>query len=203
MPLLFYKKGMIVLKVVEVFYSLQGEGAFVGVASIFIRLHGCNLKCSFCDDNLHKGDFKLYNYEQILDVIKDYPSKQIIITGGEPTLYDLSDFIKFLQEMNYFVCIESNGYKFENIKNANWITYSPKDWDNIKKDGWNELKFIVSSDSDIKKITDIKSKKPIFIQPLNFFNKPNIKNLNFCIELVKKYPHLKLSIQTHKFLGVR
>ncbi|NOX16154.1 MAG: 7-carboxy-7-deazaguanine synthase QueE [Epsilonproteobacteria bacterium] len=191
------------LKVVEIFYSLQGEGNFTGVPSIFIRLHGCNLKCSFCDDALHKGDFKLYDFEQILSIIGAFPSKQIIITGGEPTLYNLIDFIDFLHEKDYFVCVETNGYKFENIKNANWITYSPKDWDNIKQDGWSELKFIVSNDSEIGKITDIKSDKPIFVQPLNFFDKPNRQNLDFCIGLVKKYPHLKLSIQMHKFLGVR
>jgi len=192
-----------VLKVVEIFYSLQGEGAFCGVPSIFIRLHGCNLACSFCDDALHKGEFELYDYGKILDIIKEYPSKQIIITGGEPTLYDLNEFINFLQKRDYFVCIESNGYGFENVKNANWITYSPKDWDDIKEDGWSELKFIVSKDSDVQKIVDLKSQKPIFVQPLNFFDKPNKQNLDFCIDLVKKYPHLKLSIQMHKFLGVR
>ncbi|MCF6172998.1 MAG: 7-carboxy-7-deazaguanine synthase QueE [Campylobacteraceae bacterium] len=191
------------LKVVEIFYSLQGEGNFAGVASIFIRLHGCNLKCSFCDDALHKGDFELYNFEQILSVIDAIPAKQIIITGGEPTLYDLNDFIDFLHKKNYFVCIETNGYKFENIKNADWITYSPKDWNDIKQDGWSELKFIVSSESDIDKITSIKSSKPIFVQPVNFFDKPNMDNLDFCIKLVKKHPHLKLSIQMHKFLGVK
>ena len=191
------------LRVVEIFYSLQGEGTFTGVPSIFIRLHGCNLSCSFCDDALHKGDYKTYNFEQIFNEIKKYPAKQIIITGGEPSIYDLNDFIDFLQNRGYFVCIESNGYKIENIKKANWITYSPKDWDNIIKDGWSELKFIVSKQSDLTKIVSIESDKPIFVQPLNFFDKPDMENLDFCIELVKKYPHLKLSIQMHKFLGVR
>ncbi len=191
------------LKVVEIFYSLQGEGAFSGVPSIFIRLHGCNLSCSFCDDALHVGSYKSCDFDDILEVIKDYPAKQIIITGGEPTVYNLNDFIKFLQDLGYFVCIESNGYKFENVKSADWITYSPKDWEDIKKDGWSELKFIVSKESDIEKIVNIKSEKPIFVQPLNFFDKPNMDNLDFCIELVKKHPHLKLSIQMHKFLGVR
>ena len=191
------------LKVVEIFYSLQGEGTFTGVPSIFIRLYGCNLSCSFCDDDLHKGDYKTYNFEQIFNEIKKYPAKQIIITGGEPSIYDLNDFIDFLQNRGYFVCIESNGYKIENIKKANWITYSPKDWDNIIKDGWSELKFIVSKQSDLTKIVSIQSDKPIFVQPLNFFDKPDMENLDFCIELVKKYPHLKLSIQMHKFLGVR
>ena len=198
-----YAEGDLVLKVVEIFYSIQGEGTFSGVSSIFIRLHGCNLSCSFCDDSLHKGNYKSYNFYEILDIIKDFPSKQIIITGGEPTLYDLNEFIKFLQNFGYFICIESNGYKFENVKKADWITYSPKDWDDIKKDGWSEIKFIVSKKSHITKIVNFETSKPIFVQPLNLFDKPDFENLDFCIDLVKEYPHLKLSIQMHKFLGVR
>ena len=190
-------------KVVEIFYSIQGEGFFSGTPSLFLRLHGCNLACSFCDDALHTGDYKTYNFCEILDEIKAYPAKQIIITGGEPTIYDLNEFIDALHVEGYFVCIESNGYRFENVKNADWVTYSPKDWDAIKKDGWSEIKFIVSKDSDIDKILSFQTKKPVFIQPLNFFDKPNFENLDFCIDLAKKYPHLKLSIQMHKFLGVR
>ncbi|MFK5881405.1 MAG: 7-carboxy-7-deazaguanine synthase QueE [Sulfurospirillum sp.] len=191
------------LKVVEIFYSIQGEGAFAGVASIFIRLHGCNLACSFCDDSLHTGNYKIYDFDAILEEIKRYPSKQIILTGGEPTLYNLNEFINFLHTEGYFICVETNGYRFENIEKADWITYSPKNWDDIKEDYWSEIKFIVSKESDIEKIVNFQTKKPVFIQPLNFFDKPNFENLDFCIDIVKKYPNLKLSIQTHKFLGVR
>jgi len=192
-----------VLKVVEIFYSIQGEGHFSGVPSVFVRLHGCNLACPFCDDVLHKGDYKTFSFKEIIDVIKKYPSKQVIITGGEPTLYDLNAFIKLLQGLNYFVCIETNGYKFKNVKSADWITYSPKDWESIKKRGWSEIKFIVSKESDVDRIVDFETKKEIYIQPMNFLDKPNMQNLDFCIDLVKRYPHLKLSIQMHKFLGVR
>lgn len=191
------------LKIVEIFYSIQGEGSYSGVPSIFIRLHGCNLSCSFCDDALHKGDYKLFSYEEIYEDIKRYPAKRIIITGGEPSIYELNDFIKFLQEEEYYVCIETNGFRLENVKKADWITYSPKDWNFLKTEGYSEIKFIVSRHDDTQKIVDFKTDKPIFIQPLNFFDKPDMKNLDFCIELAKLYPHLKLSIQMHKFLGVR
>ena len=191
------------LKVVEIFYSIQGEGFYSGTPSIFLRLHGCNLACSFCDDALHVGDYERYSFSEIIEEIKAYPAKQIIITGGEPTLYDLREFIDALHVEGYFVCIETNGYKLENVKNADWITYSPKDWNDIKKDGWSEIKFIVSKDSEIDKILKLQSEKPIYIQPLNFFDKPNFENLDFCIDLAKKYPHIKISIQMHKFLGVR
>ncbi|MDX1809970.1 MAG: 7-carboxy-7-deazaguanine synthase QueE [Sulfurospirillaceae bacterium] len=191
------------LKVVEIFYSIQGEGTYSGVPSIFVRLHGCNLSCSFCDDALHKGDYKSYTYEEVYEEIKKYPAKRVIITGGEPTITDLNDFIRFLHEHDYYVCIETNGFKLQNVKEADWITYSPKDWDNLKTEGWSEIKFIVSRDDNTKKIVDFKTDKPIYIQPLNFFDKPDMDNLDFCIELAKEHPNLLLSIQMHKFLGVR
>ncbi len=190
------------LKVAEIFYSIQGEGYFSGVASIFIRLHGCNLSCDFCDDLKHKGDFKEYSYEEVLDKIKEYPSKRVIITGGEPTIYDLKDFIEALHVKDYFVAVETNGFRFENIKNADWITYSPKDWDNIKTEGFDEVKFILSKESDIRPVLDFESDKPIYIQPMNFMDKPNRENVDFCIDFVLKNPNFKLSVQLHKYLGV-
>ncbi len=190
------------LKVVSIFYSIQGEGSFTGTPSIFIRLWGCNLECSFCDDELHKGDFISLSFDEVLEKISKYGASQIVITGGEPTLYNLNSFIKFLQKRGYFVTVESNGFKLENIESANWITYSPKDWENILQDGFSEFKFIVNCNSDIAKILEIKSQKPIFIQPENGSSSINHDNLNFALDLVLKYPHLKLSVQLHKFLSI-
>jgi organic radical activating enzyme len=190
------------LKVVSIFYSIQGEGTFTGTASVFIRLFGCNLECDFCDDDLHKGNFENLNFLEILEKIKKYPSKNLIITGGEPSLYNLNNFIKFLQSKGYFVAVESNGFCFENIKSANWITYSPKNLNLIKKEGFDELKFIVDKNTNIQKILDLKVPQPIFIQPKNYKNSPNFEAVNFCLEVVLKYPHLKLSVQLHKFLNI-
>ncbi len=191
------------LKVSSIFYSIQGEGFHAGRAFIFIRLFGCNLTCDFCDDELHKTTMNELSFDDIYKKIQKFPSKNIIITGGEPSIYILNDFIEFLQEKNYFVSVESNGYNFSNIKNANWITYSPKDWENIQNEGFDEYKFIVDESSDIEKLINLKSDKEIFIQPQNFMHKPNMNNVNYCVELVKKYPDkFRLSLQMHKFIGV-
>ena len=190
------------LKVVDIFYSIQGEGAHVGVPSIFIRLHGCNLSCPFCDELLHKGDYEELSFDAVLERIKVYPSMQVIITGGEPSIYDLNGFIEFLQAYMYSVSVETNGYDFSNIATANWVTYSPKDWKKIANHGYDEVKFIVGADSDIEKILEFKSYKPIYIQPNNEINTPNKANLEFCIEFVKSHPQFILSVQLHKFLGV-
>ena len=190
------------LKIVDIFYSIQGEGKFSGYPCVFIRLHGCNLDCHFCDEDLHKGSFESKVSKEILENIKKYPTKQVVITGGEPSLNDINGFIDALHVEGYHVAVESNGYKFEHIKNADWITYSPKDWNALHVDGFNEYKFIVEKNSDIEKILHVKSDKPIYIQPQNHKDSVDEINTNFCIELVKKYPHFRLSVQLHKYLGV-
>ena len=191
------------LKVSSIFYSIQGEGAYTGEASIFVRLFGCNLTCNFCDDDLHKNVMQEMSFEELLKRIEIYPSKNIIITGGEPSIYNLNPFISFLHKFSYRVSVETNGYNFENIKNADWVTYSPKRWHDIEDEGFDEIKFVVNKDSPIEKILKIHSVKPIYIQPQNFANKPNMESVAFCIDLVKQYPQkLRLSVQMHKFLGV-
>jgi len=82
------------------------------------------------------------------------------------------------------------------------VTYSPKNWDVIEQYGYDEVKFIVSKNSDVEKILAFKSYKPIFIQPENETDRPNNENVNFCVEFVKAHPQFILSVQLHKFLGV-
>jgi len=190
------------LNIVEIFYSIQGEGKFSGYPCIFIRLHGCNLDCHFCDEPLHKGSFESFTCKEILQNIKEYPSKHIVITGGEPSLNDINNFIDILHVEGYTIAVETNGYKFEHIKNADWITYSPKDWNALHVEGFSEYKFVVDKSSDIEKILHVDTKKPIYIQPQNHQNSVDEENTDFCIELVKKHPYLRLSVQLHKYLGV-
>ena len=95
------KGGM--LKVVDIFYSIQGEGAHVGVPSIFIRLYGCNLTCSFCDEFLHKGNYESLSFDEVLTRIKSYPAMNVVITGGEPSIYNLNGFIDYLLAYMYAV----------------------------------------------------------------------------------------------------
>lgn len=190
------------LPVSQIFHSIQGEGSFIGVPSVFIRLFACNLSCSFCDDPYHKSERTDMDFEAILEAISPYETRHIIITGGEPTLYDLNDFICFLQEQGYFVAIESNGLNFNHIKSADWITYSPKDWNHIHESGFDELKFVVRKGSPVEKIVAIQSDKPLYLQPENYQDTPNHDNVHFCLELLDKNPRFRLSPQLHKYLGV-
>ena len=190
------------LNVVELFYSIQGEGSQVGVPSIFIRLHGCNLSCTFCDEERHKGTYTSFSFDEILSNIKAYPSHNVIITGGEPTLYDLNGFIEFLQAHMYSVAVETNGHNFSNISNANWVTYSPKDWNHIEKHGYDEVKFVLSSEADFHYARDMVLRQgldillPVLFSPVrDRFDAVLLAQL-----LLEQRLHVRLQLQLHSLL---
>ena len=98
------------MKVNEIFFSIQGEGKWSGLPNIFVRTSGCNLRCSFCDTKYAYYNGVEMSLNQIISRIKNYPSKYICITGGEPLLQtDVYEFINSLLEKNYNICIETNG----------------------------------------------------------------------------------------------
>ena len=98
------------LVVNEIFYSLQGESSFSGLPCIFIRLTGCNLRCSYCDTTYAYHEGEETSIPQIMTQIKSYPSKLVEITGGEPLLQEeCPALMKELLRLGYDVLIETNG----------------------------------------------------------------------------------------------
>jgi 7-carboxy-7-deazaguanine synthase len=98
------------MKVNEIFYSIQGEGKLVGIPSIFLRLTGCNLRCSFCDTKYAYLQGKEMSIPAILDKIRKFTCNNICITGGEPLLQkDTIKLIEALLQKNYEICLETNG----------------------------------------------------------------------------------------------
>jgi len=193
------------MKICDLFYSIQGEGFHVGRAGIFIRYFGCDLSCDFCDEPLHKQSYTDFTEEELLSKIKGFPSKFIILTGGEPSIYELSSFITKLQSRSYSVAVETNGFHPGNIKLANWITYSPKNWDSINFDPFfDEIKLIVNHQSNTDKILTVSSKidKPLYIQPEATQKKVLHINIEHCVNLVKAFPNLRLSLQTQKLIHI-
>jgi len=195
-------------KISEIFYSIQGEGALAGTPAIFVRFYGCNLNCKFCDEPLHKEVYREMDKESILDMLEDFPSKFVVITGGEPSLQDLNDLIRFLQSKGYFVAVETNGYDFGNIASADWITYSPKTVNIVTHPLVKEYKFVVKRGQPIVHIleltedTELMQRSYVFVQPEADKDKLNKENIEFCIELVKVFPFLSLSMQLHKLLEI-
>lgn len=129
------EKGFVV---VETFFSIQGEGRMSGVPSVFVRLAGCDLKCPFCDEPLHrltdKKSARIFETPEeagqyILETYKDELRKfsYVVITGGEPTIYkELPDLIGYLCRKGIFVSVESNGFNPGRAKEADLYTISPK-----------------------------------------------------------------------------
>ena len=97
-------------RIVEIFESLQGEGWNTGMPAVFVRLGKCNLACGWCDTDYLK--FGMMNLSDILGRLKTYTARNIIITGGEPTIQPhLDTLLDALKAEGYFLCIETNGLK--------------------------------------------------------------------------------------------
>ena len=173
------------MNVNEIFYSIQGEGTLVGVPSIFLRLTGCNLRCSFCDTTYAYEQGIEMSIQEILDEIKKFACTYVCLTGGEPLLQkDAPKLIECLLQKKYKICLETNGSinikKFKgkkslmislDIKCPSSGSHEQMNMKNIsylsKKD---QLKFIIKNKEDYdyaKKI--LKKYNPpctVFFQPV-------------------------------------
>lgn len=111
------------LKINEIFYSLSGEISKLpqGTPTIFIRLSGCNLKCKWCDTDY--SSYVLMKIEDVIENIKEWDCKNIIITGGEPLLQKEDVFILCykLRQVGYFIMIETNGSINPNVRVDYWM----------------------------------------------------------------------------------
>ncbi len=198
-------KSIDVLNVVEIFYSIQGEGANFGKPAIFVRLSGCNENCWFCDtDWSHGTDMTI---AEVLSAVQQYPCKMIIWTGGEPTL-QLTDEV--LGHFNgYFHCIETNGTNKVPSK-IDYIACSPKVTPELLRENFksvDEFRYPIGVGEIPPRIEELPPAANYFISPLfvgeekKRFSR-NEENLTYCIDFVKQHPAWRLSVQMHKLLNV-
>ncbi len=161
------------LRISEIFFSSQGEGLRVGEPTIFVRLSGCDLKCDFCDTKYAWDRGKEESLEEILKKIEKFKNltSWVCITGGEPTLQDISNLVLNLKKYGYFIQIETNGRRFLPLP-FDWITLSPKPPDYFFDEGWRklakEVKVVVDKNLTIdviKKISESFPNIPVFLQP--------------------------------------
>ena len=101
------------MRVVEIFKSIDGEGKRAGEPAVFIRLHGCNLNCSYCDTKYSHNDSKDFTdmtIQNIVDEVSKYDCRNITLTGGEPLIHEkVYELIKALSKENFNINIETNG----------------------------------------------------------------------------------------------
>lgn len=204
-------------KVNEIFYSLQGEGRNTGRAAVFIRFAGCNLRCSFCDTEF--DSYREMSADEIVDAISVWPSRFVVLTGGEPTLQVDDTFVDQLHQHGYEVAMESNGTR-PAPRNLDWLTVSPKDWWKASGGWWmehsshiNELKIVFDEDTPenlstlhppLSTLHHSPSTLHLYLQPCDTGDaERNARILHLCIEYIKQHPQWRLSLQTHKLVGIR
>jgi organic radical activating enzyme len=191
------------LKVKEIFYSLQGEGGRQGEASIFIRLSGCNLKCDFCDTDFSGGEMQELNH--ILSVIRQFPCRWIVWTGGEPALQLTCKTIAFFKRAGYLQAIESNGH-YPLPGGLDYTAVSPKgnpDYAREINPVVDEVRLPVRKGDAIPCFDRLPKAKYCFLSPVFTDDALATKeNINYCVEQIKRSTGWRLSLQIHKLISI-
>ncbi len=195
------------LPVMELFYTLQGEGRNAGVAAIFLRLSGCDVGCHWCDvkESWIATDHSLMSIEEITDKVLEYNCENIVITGGEPLMYDLTLLTKMLQDNGMKTMIETSG-AYPLSGSWHWICVSPKKTKRALNEVLleaDELKVIVFNKSDFKwaeEHAELVSNKAQFYLQVEWSKKDQLSME--IVEYIKRNPSWKLSLQTHKYIDI-
>jgi 7-carboxy-7-deazaguanine synthase len=196
-----------VFPVMEHFYTIQGEGAFTGVPAYFIRLAGCDVGCTWCDvkESWDASQYSSHSANEMLGWVQSSKAKMVVITGGEPAMYDLSEVVNTFHKANLRVHIETSA-AYEIHGNFDWITISPKKFkfpleSEMKKA--HELKIVAFNKSDFQWAEQwevhCNENCKLFLQPE--WDKRE-KMMDLIIDYVKEHPHWQISLQTHKILNV-
>jgi 7-carboxy-7-deazaguanine synthase len=193
------------LKVNEIFYSIQGEGLRTGQASVFVRLSGCNLACEFCDTDHSR--FEEMTEDDILQRVQETggPCRWVVLTGGEPLIQPVRKLITMLRQGGYKVQVETNGtvnaLTGAEGCGAHHLTVSPKGVVSQQALGRNlsEIKVVARDQNDIRRAESMLGwGVPVYLQPVS--NDPEA--IKLCVQSVLKNPELRLSLQLHKLIGI-
>lgn len=197
----------VALPLMEHFYTIQGEGKQSGRAAYFIRLAGCDVGCVWCDvkDSWDNEIYPLVEIDQIIAPIKETPCDFVVITGGEPAMYDLTSLTGKLKGAGKEIAIETSGcYPLKGT--IDWYCFSPKKFKEPVEEAYqkaNELKIIIAHPSDFvwaeKHAAKVGSKCELYLQPE--WSKQD-RFLQSIIDYVKENPKWKISLQTHKFMQI-
>jgi len=194
--------------IVEHFYSLQGEGANAGKPAYFLRLSGCNVQCVFCDsknswDSRNAQEMAL---EDIVDLVKKADAKNVVITGGEPLLHDLTELCNALRTHipNVNLWLETSGTApfsgdFDHVCLSPKKTHLPLSENYAKA---NELKVIIQDLEDFEfaetQAQQVNPNCRLFLQ-----TEWSAKNNEAIIDYILRNPKWRLSVQLHKVLNIQ
>ena len=195
------------LPIMEYFYTIQGEGFYSGRAAFFIRTAGCDVGCVWCDvkESWDADKHPLQSIDFLIDEVQKSGTELVVITGGEPAMYDLTTITNKIKALNIEVAIETSGC-YNLIGDIDWYCFSPKKFKSPVEEAYlkaSELKVVISHPSDFEwaedHATKINHSCKLYLQPE--WSKQE-RFLPEIIEYVKKHPKWRISLQTHKFMNI-
>lgn len=218
------------LPVNEMFETIQGEATYTGTPSVFVRLQGCPVGCPWCDtrhtweieppfrvaqallfmkaeDTKHYAEFTA---DELMEALDQYSARHIVITGGEPCMHDLEEITRLICDSGRTCQIETSGTFPIRCDDRVFVTLSPKvgmpgGLEVLKPSYFraNEVKFPLGKEADLAKITvdvmpHMRGDCVFWLQPLS----QSPKATALCVKMATEN-NWRVSIQTHKYLGVR
>ena len=206
-------------RIKEIFFTQQGEGKNTGKDFIFVRFSGCNLWsgkeknrasaiCSFCDTDFYGTDGingGKYQAKELIEKIKSLwisadSQIRVVLTGGEPLLQVDKGLISALKKENIYIAVETNG-TLEAPDGIDWICMSPKANTEIKLRKGSEVKVVYPQKNLNPDNFNVLDFKNFYIQPMDSENYED--NVSQSVKFCMQNPNWKLSLQTHKILGIR
>lgn len=195
------------LPLMESFLTVQGEGLHTGSAAYFIRLGGCDVGCVWCDvkESWAASAHPQVSISDLVGIAENSGAKIVVITGGEPLMYNLEEFTAALQSAGLKTHIETSG-AHPLTGNWDWLCFSPKKFMAPREEFYqaaDELKVIVYNKSDFKWAEEHAAK---CADQVNLFLQPEWSKRDqmtpLIVEYVKKNPKWRISLQTHKYMDI-
>jgi len=203
--------------IADKFRSIQGEGYWTGTQAVFVRFAGCPLPhCLFCDTDFTAKEH--LTADEIVGYVLQTGIPHVVLTGGEPCIYDLTPIVEPLLDSGQIKMIEIETSGKEPLRlntrrwHKIWITVSPKAAVSFRVDPSvlyraRVLKFVVTEDFDPDDISlwlPVTGRLPVFLQPCDYGDpEKNKRILNKTLEILKLNPKWRLSIQVHKLIGLK
>jgi 7-carboxy-7-deazaguanine synthase len=204
-----------ILKIAEIFPSIQGEGLRQGEATLFIRLAGCNLECSFCDTKYAWKEGREYSTAKVLEKVNklrhQFPARWVCLTGGEPLLQDLTGLARGLKKEGFKIQVETNGTLYHSLP-VDWYSISPKPdkyyYRPEYRDKAKEVKVILTKNLDFELIKRLREefpeRTPLLLQPQSNRKWSIILGMKLLRQALKAgLKNIGLSGQLHKIYGLR
>jgi len=195
------------LPLMEEFYTIQGEGAYSGVAAYFIRIGGCDVGCHWCDvkESWQAENHPIILVETIITNAKKHNAKTVVITGGEPLMWNMNFLTQRLQKERFRTHIETSGaYPFSG--NWDWVCLSPKKTKLPLEQAYqkaDELKIIIYNQNDFvfanQQAEKVRKECLLFLQ-VEWSKREKMNPL--LVDYVKNNPKWRISVQTHKYLDI-